>query len=108
MPAGIVRGEQFAPNAGGTADQFGAGAVGADRVGQQALIGYTRGQDHGASRVAEQRVSLLVVRIDHSRIAICADHQCPLAASAGYVLHAGDQGESEARASGLHVEGRGA
>ncbi len=87
------------------AQKVAARAVGAELVGDQSLVFLARREQDGAGPVAEEREALLVAGIDHPAIAISADHQRTLAIARRHELRRDDEGEDEARAGRLHVEG---
>ena len=92
--------------AGGPAQQVAAGAVGAELIGDQALVRFAGGEQDGPGAVAEERKALLVAGVDHPAVAVAADDQRALAVARRHELRGDDQGEDEARAGRLDVEGR--
>ena len=89
----------------GRVNRSAAAAVGAQAVGQNALIGTAASQQDSAGAVAEQRISLDVVGIHHARIGVAADDEGQVAGAGDDVSRARDQGVHEAGAGGFHFNG---
>src|SRR5262249_21655843 len=70
-----LRRRRHAAAAGRAAEQVAAAAVGPHAVAQDALVRPAARQQYRPRPVAEQRVGLQVVGVDHARVAVAADDQ---------------------------------
>ena len=103
---GRARSERPARTTGGPDEELRAGAVGTERVGEQALPFAALADEHGAGTIAEEGKCLLVGRVHDPAVGVGADDKGVFAGACGDELHAGDQGVHEAGTGGFHLDRR--
>ncbi len=83
------------------AQEVAAGAVGAEAVAEDTLIGPAARHEDRAGTVAEERVGFDVLGIDDARIGVAADDEGKVAQSGRDVSRSSDEGVHESGAGGL-------
>ena len=81
-------------------------AIRAHAVGEEALIRPPRFHEHRAGAVAEERVGLDVVRVQHAAVGVAADDERPVAQAGLHIRRSGDERVHEAGAGGLNLDRR--
>lgn len=100
---GFKRGRDPAA-ASGPVQEVAARSIGAELVGDHALIGRAGGQKDSACAVSKQGEAFLVAWVDDSAVAVATDDQSELAVACGDKLAGCDEGIGKPRTGGLDIK----